>query len=493
MQMSLLHMNTKNVSLVISLAAALLVGFCARCGAGDKDDLSCFMVLVGKNASADGSVLLAHNNDLTGDEVSLIEKHPRMRHPGNATVEFPSGLTIPQAQETFGWMVLRIEQGFAEGDAVAINEHQVAIAGGVALGSDRNARAAAADPLVKGGLTGGVRYVALQRCRTARECIETIGRWYTRYGVTYPSGFAAADTSEIWYIESGGGRSWAAVRIPDDCCWVQANGYRIGEIDPSGPDVLVSPGLLEFCRREGLWDPAGGPFSFRRAFGGGYIASSDKKYYNTRRIWRGISLLAPTLDPDPGLEEYPSCVVPDGPVALGTLFSILRDHYAGTPFDGYPEDVEGSGERLIASPGCVHTDVIELRAGMPAAVGAVLWAGLSMPQATTFIPFYFGAERVPQRYSNADPDRGAAFHLYREIAGMMLDDYTSKAPAVVSEWMEMESHIIAGRRGFEAAVLERWKKDPVAAAACLTAHTDSLAARALQKAEGLLDDFRRRE
>ncbi len=43
----------------------------------------CFMILAGKNATIDGSVLLAHNNDLTGTEASLLEKHPRERHDAN--------------------------------------------------------------------------------------------------------------------------------------------------------------------------------------------------------------------------------------------------------------------------------------------------------------------------------------------------------------------------------------------------------------------------
>ena len=66
----------------------------------------------------------------------------------------------------------------------------------------------------------------------ARQCVEYLGNMYTEYGVSYPSGVGIADSREIWYMEQGGGRTWAAVRVPDDCCLVAANGYRIGEIDP---------------------------------------------------------------------------------------------------------------------------------------------------------------------------------------------------------------------------------------------------------------------
>ena len=126
------------------------------------------MILAGKDATKDGSVLIAHNNDLTGIETSFVEKIPRREHSQSDVVSFPSGLTIPQTEETYEWMVLRIEAGYAEGDAIAINEFQVSVGGGVALGADRNEKSKVADPLIKNGLTGGVRFVALERSRTAR-------------------------------------------------------------------------------------------------------------------------------------------------------------------------------------------------------------------------------------------------------------------------------------------------------------------------------------
>ena len=98
-----------------------------------------------------------------------------------------------------------------------------------------------------------------------------IGSLYTKYGVTYPSGVGIADPHEVWYMESGGGKSWAAVRVPDSCYWVQANSYRIGTIDPGDTlNVMTSPGLLEFCEETGPWNPEEGAFSFKKAFGGAY-------------------------------------------------------------------------------------------------------------------------------------------------------------------------------------------------------------------------------
>jgi dipeptidase len=437
------------------------------------------MILVGKDATTDGSVLLAHNNDLTGQEESLIDKRPRQRHAPGEMVTFPSGLEIPQVSETFAWMVLRIAEGFKEGDAVAINEYQVAIAGGVALGRDRIKEAERVDPLVEGALTGGVRYVALQRARTARECVKIVGGMYGLYGVTYPSGFGVADPNEVWYIESGGGRTWAAVRVPDDAYWVQANGYRIGVIDPGDSvNVLTSPGLLEFCKRRGLWDPAEGPFSFKKAFGGKYRTTPGKKFYNTRRVWRGMDLLSPSLGLDPESDEFPATAVPDDKISVAMLCSVLRDHYDGTAYDGHPTNGEESGERLIASPTCVHTDVIQLRDDMPADVGAVMWAGLSHPVASVYVPFYFGVRSIPEPFTRGDE----AFAVYKRLSGALFEDYTERTHAVRSMRNAFESTCRDRQETVEKTAEKLHRDDPDLARDFLTSYVTGLCERAVRQA-----------
>jgi len=448
------------------------------------------MILVGKGATLDGSVLLAPNNDLSGVEVSLVEKHPRREHAPGETVVFPTGLEIPQSPVTYEWLVLRIAQGFEEGDAVAVNEHQVAIAGGVALGRDRVKRAEKADPLVKTGLTGGVRYIALQRSRTARECVELVGRWYTQYGVTYPSGFGVADPDEIWYIESGGGRSWAAVRIPNDSYWVQANGYRIGIIDPSDTsNVLVSPGLLDACKAHRLWNPDEGPFSFKKAFGGKYRGTPGKTRYNTRRIWRAMDLLSPSLRFDPESDDFPMATRPDQPISLEMLMGILRDHYDGTPYDGYPEKGNGAGERWISSPSCGHTNVIQLRGSRPADIGAVMWVGLSRPDAAVYVPFYFGIDEVPGRYACADESCGSAFTSFKDLSDLVLSNYTRGMIAVLPGRDRLEAGAISLQKTIDVTAADLYKKDSSLAREFLTIYVAGFCAESLNLADRLIDEL----
>lgn len=252
-----------------------------------------------------------------------------MTHDANEKIIFSSGLEILQVKETFEWMVLQIYSGFAEGDAVAVNEYQVAIAGGVALGNDRNEQAKKAGPLIKKGLTGGIRYVALQRAKNARECVGILGKMYSEYGITYPSGVEIADPNEIWYIEPGGGHTWAAIRIPNDSYWIGANGYRIGEIDVNDKEnVVTSPNLLEFVKEKGLWNPKEGPFNFAKAFGGG----RENRYYDTRRVWSGIRHLSPSLNFSQEVLDFPNFLKPDNKLTVQKIIEVLRDRYERTEF-----------------------------------------------------------------------------------------------------------------------------------------------------------------
>ncbi len=448
-------------------------------------DLGCFMIMAGKDATVDGSVLIAHNNDLTGAEASLVEKTAAADHSSQCRISFPTGLEIPQAAHTFSMLVLRIHTGYAQGDAIAINEHQVAIGGGVALRADRNERAAQADPLVKRGLTGGIRYAALQRCRTARECVEWIGAMYTEHGVSYPSGVAIADPNEIWYLEAGGGRSWAAVRIPDDAVWVQANAYRIGEIDPrNDANTLASPGLLDFAEEQGLWNPDDGPFHFARAFGKESLLPDDAGS-NRTRVWRGIRLVDRAQELTCVTRDLPLFLVPDEKLTVDRLIEILRDRYDGVAAE--IEATSGRPQRPIATSRTVHTDVVQLRSWLPADIGAVLWLGLSASSCTTYLPFYFGIDRVPDPFSIAgatyQPD--SAFWRFRSITNLVTPYFDHVINDVREVTDAFESRIFAARSRFEAEAIRVHATNPQEARRLLTDATSAHAAACLEMARKL--------
>lgn len=417
------------------------------------EEQECYMIMAGKDTTQNGEVLVAHNNDLSGTVASSLGRWERATHRPDEVIEFPSGLVIPQAPLTYEWFALQIYKGTAEGDTIAINEYGVSIAGGVAQGAARNAGVKAADPLLPDGLTGGVRYIALQRSQTAEECVSKMGSLYSQYGITYPSGVAVADKDEIWFIEASGGHYWAAVRIPDDKVLIVANAYRIQEIDcDNDPNVKCAPGLVQFSIDNGLYDPASGPFNFAKAFG-------IRARYNVMREWRGIDLVAPYLGVDLAVDDFPMYVSPDELVSIQSLISVLRDTYKGTPYDRFLPG--GAESRPIGGNHAIHVSVVQLRDNMPVDIGAVMWAGLGPVYATPFMPVYYGATSYPAPFMNISGpvfDADSAFWTFRTLGDMIDPHYMFVGEETIAEYQIMEETFFAEQDAIDQEALAIFNK-----------------------------------
>ena len=105
--------------------------------------------------------------------------------------------------------------------------------------------------------------------------------------------------------------------------------------------------------------------------------------------------------------------------------SILRDSFDNTEFEINPDMKLRNEERPIAVPSCVHTDVIELRGWLPAAIGGVIWGGIGSPNLTTYIPYYFGIDRIAAPFATGGPeyDECSAFWKYRALSSLVLLNY----------------------------------------------------------------------
>lgn len=438
----------------------------------------CFLVLAGKKTTANGCTLVAHNNDLHGTEAALLRKFPKELKRSSPIWNFSTGTHVSMPDFSYEYLILQIYLGFDDGDFAGINECQVAIAGGVSLLADGSPKARLADPLVYDGITAGIRLAALSCCNTARQCVEYLGKMYTEYGVSYPSGVGIADAQEIWYMEQGGGRTWAAVRVPDDCCLVAANGYRIGEIDPGSPDVRTSPDLIDFCCTNGLYSPADGMFNFSRIFGRG----REKYTIDSRRIWGALRHLTPSVARDANAREFPLMVRPEEPLSVSLVAALLRDQYNETAYDIHLPASQG-GERPIAVPGTVHSNIIELRKDLPASIGAVLWASLASPSTSPYIPFYFGIAKIPDAFSRAGDkcSRREAYWRFKIVSNLVTPYHKELAPLVTEKWQTLEQKFVTNQIDLHKIVSE----DPDRAVALLTDYINEVCETVLRQLDSL--------
>jgi dipeptidase len=411
-----------------------------------------FIVLAGKEVTQTNSVLVAQNCYQAGNRNSFLKKFPRTKNDSGELIRFNNSLAIPKQLISYEWMVLQTDKGYLNSNAVGVNEDGVAIGGMVSLSSDRNIQARRADPLIDRGIPGAISYVALQRSRSARQCVRIIGEFFNSYGIKEAIGIAVADKDEIWYMETGGGNHWAAIKIPKDVCWLQGNSYRIGFIDPENSGVMVSPGLKNFAREKGLWNPEEELFNFAKAFGGRKAKIEKLTYQDSRKIWRAYNKLVPSKTISPDRENFPNFIRPKEKVTVKKLTSILRDEYRGTRFYPYASDTTfnidttyrkdsvyqkdtlyridslmvmdttcqidsiAKKESPIANKSTVHSSIVEIRKGFRAELRTILWTSTGNPVTTPYIPFYFGIDNVPTHYNSQSIGGKSASHYFRKLS-----------------------------------------------------------------------------
>ena len=199
------------------MVAALLLAIPGVSGA-----LACTSIMVGTEASADGSVITSHTCDSRKDRTWFDIIKPAT-HKDGAMCNVYSGLrfirnpgdteglevtgTIPQVRETFGY----INTAYP-----CMNDRQLAIGESTFGGREELRNKNALSPCEE------LCRLALERTETARDAIRLFDELTKEYG--YNDGgecLTIADKHEVWHFEILGcgsdriGAVWAAQRIPD--------------------------------------------------------------------------------------------------------------------------------------------------------------------------------------------------------------------------------------------------------------------------------------
>lgn len=229
--------------------------------------MACTTILVGKDASYDGSTIVARNEDSPGGQfepkrmqVVLPKDQPRVYTSveSHLTIELPEEpmryTSVPDAIEGHGvWA------------AAGFNELNVGMSATETITS--NERVLGADPLVAytpaSGVEGKEGYVpacpgglgeedfvtlVLPYIRSAREGVERLGALLEKYGTYEMNGIAFSDVDEIWWLETVGGHHWIAKRVPDDMYVTMPNQlgidwFDLGDAEGEQLEHMASPDL----------------------------------------------------------------------------------------------------------------------------------------------------------------------------------------------------------------------------------------------------------
>jgi len=389
---------------------------------------ACTSILIGKDATVDGSVICTQSQDSGNCGVSL-QYHPAASYPSgqkrivklwnvydllgvNRSPALMAGpvLEIPQVEHTYSY----VEAVFP-----FMNEHQVAI-GESTLGGIRKELFPSEASDAKLAIVD-VSRIGLERATSAREAIKIMASMMEQYGWRgWNPGdgeyFAVADKNEVWCFEfipagpnwkygSGEpGVAWCAMRIPDDKFAVNPNESIIGEINLEDPNnYMASSNVKSLAVKHGWWDPKSAkPFRWDLAYSG--------KKANSLRTWRALSMVAPLQNLKPHAEGYPNPIKPDKKLSVADVRRIHADHFEGTEFDktkglaagpfGSPEWPKGTPDDR-RSLGVLYSDTViinQCRNWLPDPVGGVMWVGMSGGDITVYVPFYAGITMLPKAY-----------------------------------------------------------------------------------------------
>ena len=466
--------------------------------------LACTNFLVGKKASVDGAVYITYNADDYGMYVHLIYLPHQKHAPGSLrrVVDGDSNRylgDIAEVAETYA------VNGY-------INEFQVSI-----METTFGGREELVDP------QGIIDYpslmrIALQRSRTAREAIDVMTSLVAQYG--YASGgesFSIADKDEIWVLEMTGrgkderGALWVAVRIPDDCIAAHANQSRIHKISiyPK-QDVRMSPDLIKWARKHGLYTGKDADFDFAEAVSPAEFSS--QRYCDARawsffnRFVEGMDRYLPYVDGKHiGTSEVmPLYFKPKRLLSRQDLMDAMRDHYEGTPFDTTVDAGMGPGEmpyrptplefevdgkkyfneRPISTQQTADTYIAQLRADLPDVVGGVLWYGNDDPNMISYVPIYCNNTEVPACFDDPNANDAqfsweSAFWVCNWISNMVYPRYNMLFPELQKERDRLDHLFTVQQPEVEAEALALYQTDPQQAQTLLCEYSKKCAAQML--------------
>lgn len=474
---------------------------------------NCTVIVVGKEASTDGSVITSQTADCgicdwtwhyvpaadhspgSTRKIYVIDQMetypPEVGTKWEKIKENETGLEIPQVPHThayfhsvFGYM----------------NDQQLSIAeSSISIRREMNNTT----PTPKMNITM-LTLLAMERCKTAREAISLMGALAEKHGYGHvDSGemLAVADPNEVWIFEilpvgplwtpkSGKpGALWCAQRVPDDHVSVCPNESRIGEIDLDDPDYfLASPNAISYAVNKGYFDTSDGePFNWKRAYSTSKDSATSSRGWSAR-TWRFFNLVAPSenFSPDTLNMDLPFSVKPDKKLSASDVMRLTRDKYEDSPFDlrytlqagpfsnpNYltrPYRFEGkryNTKRFISDNRAEYVTVTQSRGWLPDPIGGIVWLALGAQDTSCFMPLYIGMDQIPPSFTIGDHwvlNRDSARWAFDYVDFHTQVAYNLAIQDVREAQKKWEGAAMAKVPVIDKTAQEMYEKDPVQAA-----------------------------
>ena len=395
--------------------------------------MACTTILVGKDASYDGSTMIARNDDSPSG--SYMPKKYVVIHPEEQVKTYCSVISHVEIELPENPMKYTAVPNAVKGEGIwaasGVNEENVGMTATETITS--NPRVLGADPLVtyhvdEDGkeIVGGIGeedivYIVLPYIHSAREGVQRLGSLLEQYGTYEMNGIAFQDKDEIWWLETIGGHHWIARKVPDDVYVVMPNQFGIDRFDLNDAfsdqkEHMCSADLREFIERNHLdlsmkkedsLDQTG-KIDAREIFG----SHDDADHvYNTPRAWYIERYLNPNTkiwdgenaEYTPFSDELPWCMIPEKKITVEDVKYVLSSHYQGTPYDPYLPYGDKSMSGAFRSIGINRNDfmsLIQMRPDCEKDYSVIQWIAFASNAFNVMVPFYAAVETTPEYFAS---------------------------------------------------------------------------------------------
>ncbi len=473
--------------------------------------VACTNFIVGKKASADGSVFCTYNADSYGAFMPLYHFPAGKHAPGEMRQIYDWDTNkylgqIPEAAET--WNVI--------GNT---NEWQLTI-GETTFGGRE-------EMVDTTGIIdyGSLIYITLQRAKNAREAIQVMTTLVEQYGYcSEGETFSICDPNEAWIMEMMGCASdrklskertvWVALRIPDDMICAHANQSRIRQFDMKDKqNVLFSKNVVKYARKMGWFSGKDEAFSYADAY---CPADFGARRWCEARVWSffnrfsdDFSAYLPwALGEDPNAQPMPLWIKPNKLLTLQDMQAAMRDHFEGTPLS-LDQDLGGGiwempyrvsplsykvdgeqyfNERPTSTQQSAFSFISQMRSWLPRQVGGCFWFGNDDGNMVSYVPIYCANTRQPVCFNTPGADdihfsMDNAFWVCNWVANMVYPRYSLMFPSLKQVRDSLDAAFARAQPEIEAEAIARYANDEQALAAHMTDYS-------CLKAEQMMDRWR---
>ena len=411
---------------------------------------NCSTIIVGKNASATGKVLMAHNED---DMNCLVQTHvvPRKTHPDGETIIYKDGpAVIPQVKETckYTWSEFRSPNGESFADGFA-NEYGVVVVSNGCIGTNQDEN----DPQPK-GIGYALRQIIAERATSARHGVEIAAEMVKTYGYISTRSYTIVDKDEGWFFQVTTGTNYVAKRIGDDEIAYIPNWLTIHSVDFTDTEhknYYWSDTLVSYPMSHGWYKPAVpgdySDFDFARA----YQAPGEMVKSNMDRSDLAWSQLVGEK-----LPYKTTCVKAPKIYTIDDLKKVMRSHYMEWEEDLKTDPTMSPHRYGICRDTTVESLVVEF-SDKPET--SVVWRASPRPCVTPYTPWFIGIERNPTGYEWNTTEASRKTHLSPDADEFKYNkDFAYWAFRTLQNTMEFNYPAVADKVHADIAKLEaEWK------------------------------------